>query len=256
MTVEQRLQEIREREIPSHIGIIMDGNRRWAEARGLMPSEGHKVGAESVGKLVRFIAEELPSIRYLTLYAFSTENWKRSEQEVEFLMTLFDYYLNEKVEDLAKNGLVLRFLGHLSALPEHIQGAIDHAVRATEGGTRLTVNLAINYGGREEIATACRRIAEDVKAEIRSPGDITPDLIGHYLYTAGIEDPGLIVRTSGELRLSNFLLWQSAYAEFVSTETRWPDFGPPELLDALSHFQRRTRRFGGDVEMTPSNEGG
>ncbi|MGB9808596.1 MAG: isoprenyl transferase, partial [Caldanaerobacter sp.] len=229
--------------LPQHIAIIMDGNGRWAQKRGLPRIYGHKAGVNAVREVIRASGEL--QIKYLTLYAFSTENWKRPKEEVNFLMDLLVEYLSKEVDELNKNNVVLRFIGDIKNLPEKCQPVIERAEKLTEGNTGLVVNIALNYGGRDEIVKATRRICKKVLDGELSPEEITEEIISHHLYTAFQPDPDLIIRTSGEKRLSNFLLWQSTYSEFWFTEVLWPDFKKKHLLEALLYYQTRKRRFGG-----------
>jgi len=243
----KRIDALKGAGLPQHVAIIMDGNRRWALERSLPIAEGHRAGAEAVERLIRFVGESLP-IRYLTLYAFSSENWSRAEAEIGYLMSLFEYYLTEKIGEFIEKGVLLQFIGDTSQLPLGVREAAQRAADSTSKGTRLTVSVAMNYGGRDEIVRAARKLAGDVAANAISPDDIDEDRLAASMYLGGIEDPELIIRTSGEQRLSNFLLWQCAYSELIFTEIYWPDFDPSALLKALGEYQRRSRRFGGDSE--------
>ena len=227
---------------PRHIAIIMDGNGRWAKARGLPRIAGHQRGAEAVRKVVQSCAEL--GVSYLTLYAFSSENWKRPATEVDDLMGLLRVYLRRELAELDRNNVRVRFIGDRSRLAADIIDMIGEAERATEGNTALTLVVALNYGGQNEIVVACRAIAADVAAGLRRVGEIDADLFAGYLQTAEIPDPDLLIRTSGEQRLSNFLLWQSAYAELVFMDTLWPDFSKKSLEDAIHEFHHRERRYG------------
>ncbi len=228
---------------PSHVAIIMDGNGRWAEARGLPRVEGHRRGVGAVRETVRAaIAFGIP---YLTLFSFSSENWSRPRDEVDFLFGLFRRYIRRDVADLHAEGVRIRIIGNREGMPADILGMIEEAERLTAGNTALTLVFAFNYGARDEISRAVRRIAERVAAGEIELSAIDGALVGSNLDTAGIPDPDLVIRTSGEKRLSNFLLWQSAYAELVFSPVYWPDFGPDALQAALADFNSRTRRFGG-----------
>ena len=229
-------------QVPVHVAIIMDGNGRWAKARGLPRTAGHKKGADSVRRTIK-AATDL-GIRYLTLFAFSSENWKRPEEEVRDLMGLLRFYLRAEVRDLHKNGVRLRVVGDRSRLDEDINRLIDDSEALTEGNTRLTLVLALNYGGRQDILQAVQRLATRVQAGHLTPGAIDEDLIADHLFTRGIPDPDLVIRTSGEKRISNFLLWQCAYAEFVFLDVLWPDFARADLERAIADFGGRERRFG------------
>ena len=220
----------------------MDGNGRWAKQRGLPRIEGHRRGAESVRAIVRACGEL--GIEYLTLYAFSSENWKRPKAEVTALMRLLEFYLKREIAELNKNNVRLAAIGRLHELPESSQRQLDKSIEALHKNTGLTLVLALSYGGRAEIVDAVRAIARDVKAGSLDIADINEEAISRRLYTRHIPDPDLLIRTSGEMRISNFLLWQISYAEIHVTETLWPDFRKPELLAALDDYGKRQRRFG------------
>ena len=228
---------------PSHVAIIMDGNGRWATSRGWPRLGGHRRGAERV----RAIVEASPGlgIRYLTIYAFSTENWKRSTEEVIGLMSIFARYIESEADRLAKEGVRLRFIGGRDRLDRKLQRLMAGIEKRTEGNDLLHLTVAINYGGRDEIARAARRLAEDVAAGRIAPGDVSEAAVNDRLDTWDLPDPDLVIRTSGETRISNYLLWQSAYAEYEFTDTLWPDFTPAELGAILDRYARRERRFGG-----------
>ena len=227
---------------PQHIAIIMDGNGRWAKQRGLPRTAGHAAGAESFRRIANYC--RTLGVKYLTVYAFSTENWKRSADEVSGIMRLLGKYLEEILRDMEKNRVCFRFFGDLTRLNPHLQKLCrDVEQRSTEYD--IQVNFCLNYGGRDEIVHAARRFAEEVAAGTRKPEDLTEDLLSGYLYSASVPDPELIIRPSGEKRTSNFLLWQSAYAEYVFMNVLWPDFGPAELDEAIEEYHRRNRRFGG-----------
>ncbi|RAU22565.1 di-trans,poly-cis-decaprenylcistransferase [Paramagnetospirillum kuznetsovii] len=227
---------------PAHIAIIMDGNGRWAKARGLPRTAGHKRGAESVRRTVE-AAREM-GVSYLTLYGFSSENWKRPAGEVTDLMGLLRLYLRNEVNHLHKNGIRLKVIGDRERLGPDIVRLIEDAEAKTAANSALTLVLALSYGGRQEMVEAARRVAADVAAGRLSPDAIDEDVVGSRLFTAGIPDPDLIIRTSGEKRISNFLLWQGAYAELVFIETLWPEFGRAELESAIQEFHGRDRRYG------------
>lgn len=227
---------------PVHVAIIMDGNGRWAKARGLPRTAGHKRGAEAVRRTVE-AAREM-GVSYLTLYAFSSENWKRPAGEVTDLMGLLRLYLRNEVANLHKNGIRLRVIGDRSRLSRDINALIDESEAKTSNNTALTLVLALSYGARQEIAEAARRLARDVVAGRLDADAIDEDALAARLYTADIPDPDLLIRTSGEKRISNFLLWQSAYAEFVFTDVLWPDFDRTHLEDAIRDFHGRERRYG------------
>ena len=221
----------------------MDGNGRWAKKRGLPRTAGHKVGAEAF----RTIANYAKSIglRYLTVYAFSTENWKRSEEEVDAIMDLLEKYLREAIRDMDKNRVRFCFFGDLSRLSPALQQEAKEAVERSSQYEGVQVNFCLNYGARDEILRAARRFAAECAAGKAKPEDLTEARFSDLLYSSGVPDPDLIIRPSGELRISNFLLWQSAYAEYYFTDTLWPDFGPRDLDAAIEAYQHRSRRFGG-----------
>ncbi len=226
--------------IPQHLAIIMDGNRRWARARGLKPFDGHKAGYKKLGDVLKWCKEA--GIKILTLYAFSTENWKRSKQEVDFLMRLFYYALTKNVKKLHKSNVRLRVIGHKEDLPKKLQKAIKKAEKLTENNTSGILNLAINYGGRQELVDAFNKI---LSAQGGLPKKVNEELISKNIYNAGLTEPDLIIRTSGELRLSGFLLWESAYSELYFTKHHWPEFSKKDFNNALKSFANRQRRFGG-----------
>ncbi len=229
--------------IPRHISIIMDGNGRWAQARGLDRSKGHVAGVESLRETVTSCVRL--GVDNLSVYAFSTENWKRPQQEVNLLMHLFGTTLLKELPLFHQENVRLRFLGDIEALPEATYQVFEEGLRETQGNTGMTFALAVNYGSRAEITRAARLLAQDVADGGLRPEDVDADAIQSRLYTAGMPDPELLIRTSGELRLSNYLLWQLAYTEFYVTKTLWPDFDRWELLRAIRSFQGRNRRFGG-----------
>ena len=232
--------------IPQHIGIIMDGNGRWAKQRNLPRYKGHIEGAKTFRRIGEFAAEV--GVKCLTFYAFSTENWKRPQEEVDAIMQLFREYLveaDERHEENEAKGIGLRFVGDRKGIPEDILALMEHVEAQSEGKDKVILNIAINYGGRHEITQGVQAIAEKVaKGEIK-PEEITEDMISQHLYTNNIPDPDLIIRPSGEYRTSNFLTWQSAYAELYFTDVLWPDFTEEDLIDALKEFEKRNRRFGG-----------
>jgi len=241
------LDAVKARGIPRHVAFIMDGNGRWARARGLPRTAGHRAGAQAAEALIRFAAGEL-GLPTMTLYAFSTENWSRPAREVSFLMGLLRRFIDEKLREFVSEGVRLIVSGDLEGLPASVRETVKNAIEATAENDRLLLNFALNYGGRQEILRACRRALDAVVAGRLSPEELDEERLSDFLYTAGLPDPDLIIRTSGEMRLSNFLLWQGAYAEFYVTETRWPDFTPTELLEAIAWFQARERKFGGVPE--------
>ncbi len=228
--------------LPTHVAIIMDGNGRWAKQRGLPRVEGHRVGAESVRVVVR-AAGEL-GIKYLTLYAFSVENWNRPKDEVDTLMKYLARYLKSELPELQKHNVRLEIIGQIYRLPEFVQDQLHKTQQALARNTGLTCVLALSYGGRQELVEAVRRIAAKVKRGDLDPEEITDQVFAQHLYTHGLPDPDLLIRTSGEMRLSNFLLWQISYTEFVITPTLWPDFRRAQFCAALEEYGGRHRRFG------------
>ena len=228
---------------PRHIGIIMDGNGRWAKQRGLPRHAGHGVGAETFRKIANHC--RALGVEYLTVYAFSTENWKRSEEEINAIMKLLHNYLVEALADMEKNHVRFKFFGDLSRLSPELQALCEEAERDSAGYEGVQVNFCLNYGGRDEIVRAARSFAAEVAAGERSAQELDEALFDRYLYSAGVPDPELIIRPSGEMRLSNFLLWQSAYSEFVYMNVLWPDFKEKDLDAAIEEYHRRNRRFGG-----------
>ncbi len=225
--------------IPSHVAIIMDGNGRWAQSRGLTRLEGHSAGTDNVHHVVQVFADY--GIKYLTLYAFSTENWTRPNEEVQGLFQILEGIIDKEAESLHKENVKLMHLGTLGGLTEELQKKIKDGVELTKNNTRMTLNLAFNYGGRSEILNAVRRIIEDGL----SVDDINEATFHRYLLTSELPDPDLIIRTAGEIRLSNFLIWQAAYSEYYSTPTPWPDLREGDIKQALLEYSRRERRFGG-----------
>jgi undecaprenyl diphosphate synthase len=228
---------------PRHVAIIMDGNGRWAAERRLPRIEGHRRGVEAVRRTVE-AAGDL-GITHLTLFSFSSENWSRPAEEIRDLFGLLRWFIRRDLADLHKNGVRIRIIGSRADLDNDIQSMLDDAVELTKENSALNLTIAFNYGSRNEIARAATRIAEDVKAGVLTPEEMTEELFGSYLDTDGLPDPDLLIRTSGELRLSNFLLWQLAYTEFVFVDTYWPDFNKTHFEEAIAEFQRRNRRFGG-----------
>ena len=229
-------------ESPRHVAIIMDGNGRWAKERGLPRLEGHRAGAESVREVMEACIEL--GVEYLTLYAFSSENWSRPATEVSALMSLLDRFLNEKAKDLDRQNVRLLAIGQLDRLPAKTQLLIERIQARTANHTTMTLVLALSYGAREEIVAAARSLATDAVEGTISPSDIDNELFASRLQTAGIPDPDLLVRTSGEMRVSNFLLWQISYAEMVIVKKFWPDFRQGDLFESVKEYQRRHRRFG------------
>ena len=228
--------------LPRHIAIIMDGNGRWAEQQGKPRIMGHRAGVESVQDIVR-AAREL-GIGVLTLYAFSTENWKRPPLEVQALMGLLKTFLESELATMVRNNVSLRCLGQKERIPSEVRKVLERVIQETSGNTGLILNLALSYGGRSEITQAVQAIAQKCLAGTLSPGEIDQSMLEQHLYTAGLPDPDLVIRTGGETRLSNFLLWQASYAELYFTEILWPDFRKKDLLHAILDFQKRQRRFG------------
>ena len=235
MTTELRL--------PRHVAIIMDGNGRWAQARGLPRIHGHRAGTKSVTRIVEACSEW--KIPYLTLYAFSTENWNRPKAEVDELMALLVRFLRGRASDLHRNRVRLTAIGQIERLPSAVQTTLKRVIADTAAYTGGTLTLALSYGSRDEILAAVRQMATDVQAGRLQPEEISEERFSQYLYTRDMPDPDLIIRTSGEMRLSNFLLWQASYAEFYVTPTLWPDFGKDEFREALTQYSQRDRRFGG-----------
>nr|WP_281419333.1 isoprenyl transferase [Clostridium psychrophilum] len=228
--------------IPRHIAIIMDGNGRWAKEHNLPRALGHKAGVEAIRRIVK--ESNKLGVEYLTLYAFSTENWKRPLKEVNSLMKLLVDYLKSEIEELNANDVVINSIGDISKLPKICRVELDNAYEKTRNNKGLTLNLALNYGGRNEIVDAVKEICLDLNSGKISEDKITEDIFSNYMYTRDMPDPDLIIRPSGELRLSNFLLWQSAYSEFWFSNINWPDFHEKELKLAISDYQKRDRRFG------------
>ncbi|WP_425807371.1 isoprenyl transferase [Desulfitobacterium sp. Sab5] len=229
--------------LPQHIAIIMDGNGRWAKRRGLPRSMGHRAGVEALRDIVKTCSNL--GVKVLTLYAFSTENWRRPKEEVGVLMTLLTDYLRRELNELHENQVNIRTLGDITYLPLDAQKELAKSVARTRNNPGLILNLALNYGGRAELTRAFQKIAEEVEQGKKLPREINEELISSHLFTAGLPDPDLLIRTSGEMRLSNFMLWQLAYTEIVVLEQFWPDFNPKALLDAIREYQQRDRRFGG-----------
>ena len=228
--------------LPRHVAVIMDGNGRWAQQRNMPRVMGHRKGVDTLKELLRCCKDW--GIPALTAYAFSTENWGRPLEEVDFLMVLFERVLRAELAELIREDVRIRFVGDLGRLRESLREEIDGAMAATAANRGVQFTVAINYGSREEIVRACRRLAEQVKAGAIAPDDITEELFTQHLYTHDLEDPDLLIRTSGEQRLSNYLLWQMAYTEQYFTQTLWPDFDRPAFHQALTSYQKRHRRFG------------
>ena len=228
--------------MPKHIAIIMDGNRRWARKQGKNASYGHKEGAKTLEKIVRY-ANKI-GLKYITVYAFSTENWKRAEEEVSALMMLLQNYLDDYSKRADTENIRVKILGDITALSSGMQKSILRCMERTKDNTGVTFNIALNYGGRDEIVKAVKKIAEDVKEGKIDINNINEEMISNNLYTAGMPDPDLLIRTSGELRLSNFLPWQVVYSEFLFVDKNWPDFNEEDLDNAIIEYQKRTRKFG------------
>ena len=234
--------EVPSNSIPRHIAVIMDGNGRWAQTRGLPRKAGHRAGAESVREGVDACLEM--GVGYLTLYAFSSENWSRPEKEIAALMKLLEQFLKTKGKDFMKKNVRLKTIGQINRLPDSCRQQLDRVIAETANNTAMTVILALSYGSREELVDATRRIATKVAAGELSPDTIDKETVARHLDTADYPDPDLLIRTSGELRLSNFLLWQLSYAEFYITEKNWPDFGKDDFREAVKEYSGRHRRFG------------
>ncbi len=237
------INDINKENMPQHIAIIMDGNRRWAKEKGIETKLGHKAGAENLERLANF-ANDI-GLKYLTVYAFSTENWKRTKEEVGALMVLLKSYVDKFLKRANTNNIKIRVLGDLERLDSGLRESIAEIVEKSSNNTGLTLNIAFNYGGRDEITNAVKHIAKDVENGKMKIDEIDEQVISNKLYTCGEPDPDLLIRTGGELRISNFLLWQLAYTEFLFVDKYWPDFSEEDLLNAIHTFQTRKRRFGG-----------
>lgn len=237
------IEQLDPNRIPKHVAIIMDGNGRWAQKKGFPRVYGHRNGAATLKKIVR-VASDL-GVKVLTAYAFSTENWKRPTDEVQFIMELFSHYLDNEIDEMHQNRVKIRFIGNIDRLDSSLQKKIEHAQNLTQFNQGLILNLAVNYGGRAELTDAVRKIAEKIKQGELDVADIDEDTITENLYTCNLPDPDLLIRPSGDLRISNFLLWQIAYSEFWFTEVNWPDFTPDLFMQAIYEYQQRDRRFGG-----------
>lgn len=233
--------------LPKHISVIMDGNGRWAEREGVTRAAGHEAGAKSVRAIIE-ACRELEQIEVLSLYAFSTENWRRSKLEVDALFRLLSKYIKIELEELHKQNIRISIMGRIDGLPARAQRDLQHCIDLTKNNTAMVVNVALNYGGRAEIADAAKQIAKDAIAGKVKPDAIDEAAFAKYLYVPQLPDPELLIRTSGELRLSNFMLWQMSYAEIVVLPTFWPDFRKIHLYEAIAEFQARQRRFGGRVK--------
>ncbi|HCG98838.1 MAG: di-trans,poly-cis-decaprenylcistransferase [Candidatus Aquicultor primus] len=239
-------EEVKKDFVPRHVAVIMDGNGRWASKRKLPRLAGHKAGSNAIRRTIE-IATEI-GVEYLTLYTFSTENWKRPKDEVSGLMSLFEEQLAKETDELHGQGVRIRVLGRMAELPDSTRKAFTEAIEKTKGNSRLNLNLALNYSGRAEIVDAANALCEAIRSGKETP-DITEEMFARYVYTSGIPDPELLIRTSGELRVSNFLLWQIAYSELWITEKLWPDFAKDDFLQAVAEYKQRKRRFGGLVEV-------
>jgi undecaprenyl diphosphate synthase len=240
-------RKTKEHPVPQHIAVIMDGNGRWAKKRGLPRLAGHQAGTENLRRIIRACVEL--GVRYLTIYAFSTENWGRPREEVDGLLKILESVIERELNELHKEGVQLRHIGRLERLPENLRRKVTDAIELTRNNDRLTVIVAFNYGGKDEIVHAVEQI---IRVGTK-PEDITEDLISQHLFTVGIPDPELVIRTSGEMRLSNFLVWQAAYSELYITPVLWPDFGQEELIKAVNAYQLRNRRFGLLEEEPPKD---
>jgi undecaprenyl diphosphate synthase len=232
--------------IPGHVAIIMDGNGRWAKKKGLSRVRGHKEGTESVRVVVR--ESRSLGIKWLTLYAFSEENWKRPRYEVDALMGILKRFLKSELNEMLENGIRFQTIGNTEKLPKDVQGILQDTIEKTLRNSDMTLTLALSYGGRQEISLSVRKIMEQIRSGALRIEQITEDLISNFLYTGGMPDPDLLIRTSGEYRVSNFLLWQIAYTEIYITPVLWPDFRKEEYLLAIEEFQKRERRFGSSGE--------
>lgn len=229
--------------IPKHIAIIMDGNGRWAKQRNLPRSLGHKAGVETVREIVKECSKL--GVKYLTLYVFSTENWKRPAEEVNSLMKMLARYLKSETDELDSNNVIINSIGDVSKLPQKCREELESSYERTKNNTGMVLNLALNYGGRSDIVNAVKKIVTDLRNKKISENDINEEMFSNYLYTAGMPDPDLIIRPSGEKRISNFLLWQCSYSEFWYSNINWPDFKKEDLHRAIYDYQNRDRRFGG-----------
>lgn len=237
------IEDIDKEFMPKHIAIIMDGNRRWAKEKGLDTKYGHKAGAEALEKIASF-ANDI-GLKYLTVYAFSTENWKRTKEEIGALMLLLNHYLDKFLYKESLRNIKIKVLGNIDNIDKNLQMSIKKLIEKSKNNTGLTLNIAFNYGGRDEIVRAVRNISEQVKEGNINIDDVTEDLVSNNMYTKGEPEPDLLIRPGGELRISNFLLWQLAYTEFLFINKYWPDFTEDDLLEAISIFEKRNRKFGG-----------
>lgn len=253
---DEKLQEALKKtgEIPTHIAIIMDGNGRWARKRGLPRTAGHKRGVDTVRDIVEACAQV--GVKYLTLYTFSTENWKRPQDEVSVLMRLLLRSLKKRANELNKNDIKLTTIGDIQSLPFEVQKQLNEDIERTKNNKRMTLNLALSYSGRWELVEAVKKIADDIKSGKTDSSKITETYIQEHLTTIGMPDPDLVIRTSGEFRVSNFLLWQIAYSEFYISDAFWPEFERKHLYEAIKNFQKRERRFGKVSEQLKKNDKG
>lgn len=240
---QERVMRIKKQEVPSHVAIIMDGNGRWAKKRALPRVAGHHEGMKVVRKITK-LANEL-GVKTLTVYAFSTENWKRPKMEVDFLMKLPEEFLGTFLPELVKENVQVKMMGYREKLPAHTLRAVESAINETKNNTGLILNFALNYGSRAEILEAVKHVLNDSNNGIISEKDLNEEIFSSYLMTSELADPDLLIRTSGEIRLSNFMLWQLAYSEFWFTDVLWPDFGEEHFVEAIEVYQNRQRRFGG-----------
>ncbi len=243
--------EVNSANLPHHIAIIMDGNGRWAKQHAMGRIRGHKRGAKAVRETVTACREI--GISFLTLYAFSSENWGRPQNEINALMDLLEEYLDSQVEELVKQGIILTTIGDIERLPLKVRDKLERVKNTTRNNSKMVLNLALSYGSRDEIISAVRKIAEDRHSGIIAPQDITKERFSAYLHTQNLPDPDLLIRTSGEYRISNFLLWQMAYTEMYFSDVLWPDFDKEELYKAIAAYQRRERRFGLTSEQMESD---
>jgi undecaprenyl diphosphate synthase len=242
-SLRDRILQIKDHDVPSHVAIIMDGNGRWAKKRALPRVAGHHEGMKVVRKITK-LANEL-GVKTLTVYAFSTENWKRPKMEVDFLMKLPEEFLGTFLPELIEENVRVDMIGYMDKLPEHTRNAVGKAMEDTKENTGLILNFALNYGSRAEIIDGVKRVLLDVKSGIINENELTEEVFSSYLMTKDLNDPDLLIRTSGEIRLSNFMLWQLAYTEFWFTDVLWPDFNEEHFVEAIEAFQSRQRRFGG-----------
>lgn len=227
-----------------HVAIIMDGNRRWADKKRLPRLWGHREGVQTLKRLVKHVSKR--KLSYLTVYAFSSENWQRGQEEVDYLLELFGQVLKDELDELSAAGVRLRFIGHLDGMPVKLQTDFRTAMEKTKGNQGLNLQIALNYGSRLEISQAIQKIVTEIEEKRLTASDITPEVVSSFLYTKELPDPDLIIRTGGEMRLSNYLLWQAAYTELYVTEVMWPDFNDKEFDKAVEEFSNRQRRYGGD----------